>query len=330
MNERTTSDEALLLLGHGSRYPEGVAEFVAFARGIGQRLGQPVGWGFLELADPPIARAIDDAVAVGARTVLAVPWFLLAAGHVKNDLAVAIRAARQRHPHVTFRYGVPIGVQPELLAVLGDRLAAVDPSGGVGSPDTAVLLVERGSSDPEANAEVYRAARLLWEGRRFSTVEVAFSGVTRPSVPDGLRRCLALGARRVLVVPYYLYTGVLVRRISEQVAAFAKEHPEVTCAVASHLGHDARLDMLALRMIEQVRGGRATMTCDVCQYRAPLFGRESRVGMPPVTDHAHGLRGLEDETDHHHHHHHHHHPDHQHEHAAIPAATAQRERQDTQ
>jgi sirohydrochlorin cobaltochelatase len=284
-------DEAVLLMAHGSRDAEGAAEFLAFARRLAMLLAQPIYPGFLELAEPSIAVAITQAVDAGARTIIAVPWLLLGAGHVKNDLPAAIHWARDRFPGVQFRYGTPIGVQPELLAVLGDRLAAIDPDGGCGSPETALLLVERGSSDPQANADVYRVARLLWEDRNFGTAEVAFVGITRPSVPEGLERCVALGARRVLVLPYFLYTGVLLKRIATFVAAAAALHPAVEFRVAQHLGQDTRLETLALRLIEQARTGQATMTCDVCQYRVPLFGREARVGMPPWSDHAHGLRG---------------------------------------
>lgn len=287
----SASDEAIVLMAHGSRDVEGADEFLTFVSRLSSRLALPVYPGFLELSDPPLVTAIDKAVQAGARTIVAVPWLLLAAGHVKNDLPAAIQWARRRYPQVVIRYGTPINVQPELLSVLGDRLAAVDPDNGVGSPETAVLLVQRGSSDPEANAEVHRAARLLWEGRNYGTIEVAFSGITRPSVSEGLRRCLALGARRVLVVPYFLYTGVLVKRISTIVAEIAATHRACEFRVAQHLGQDSRLDLLAQHMIEQTRNGKATMSCDMCQYRVPLFGREALVGMRQVSDHAHGLRG---------------------------------------
>lgn len=288
---RLRSEEVVLLMGHGSRDPEGAAEFLTFARQLAARLNQPVFPGFLELAEPAIAEAINQAVESGARKIIAVPWLLFAAGHVKNDLPAAIQWARQRYPSVSFCYGTPLGVQPELLAILGDRLAAIDDQGGYGDVETAVLLVERGSSDPQANADVYRMARLLWEGRQFRTVEVAFVGITTPSMPEGLERCLALGARRVLIVPYFLYTGVLHKRIAALVAARAAVTPECDFRVASHLGQDKRLVLLALRLIEEASTGRATMTCDVCQYRTLLFGREQRVGMPVASDHAHGLRG---------------------------------------
>jgi sirohydrochlorin cobaltochelatase len=306
------SDEAIVLMAHGSRDVEGAKEFLVFASHLASRLARPIYAGFLELADPPIVSAIDEAVQAGARTIFAIPWLLLGAGHAKNDLPTAIQWARQRYPQVVIRYGSPLNMQPELLAVLADRLAAIDPDKGLGSPTTAVLLVQRGSSDPEANAEVYRAARLLWEGRKYRTVEVAFSGITWPTVSEGLQRCLVHGVERVLVVPYYLYTGILVKRISQTVAEMAAMHPECEFRVAQQMGQDTRLDMLAQRMIEQTRNGKATVSCDMCQYRVPLFGREALVGLPQVSDHAHGLRGITMNNHTHEEHHHSHHEDHEH------------------
>src|SRR6266567_5874897 len=307
------SDEAILLMGHGSRDAEGAGEFLTFAERLAARLARPIYPGFLELADPPIASAIDEAVKAGAQSIVAVPWFLLGAGHVKNDVPTALQWAQKRYPQVVIRYGSSMNVQPEILAILGDRLAAIDPDHGVGSRDTAVLLVQRGSSDPEAYADVYRAARFLWEGRKYSTVEVAFSGVARPSLAEGLQRCLQYHPRHILVVPYYLYTGVLVERISTTVAEVAGAHPECEFRVAPHFGQDTRLDRLAQRMIEQIRKGKATMTCDMCQYRVPLFGREFLVRAPQVSDHSHGLRGTTmsehteaEHTAHAHNHEHHH------------------------
>ncbi len=285
------SDEAIMLMGHGSRDVAGAREFLTFAEHLSARLARPIYPGFLELADPPIASAIDEAVKAGAQSLLAVPWFLLGAGHVKNDVPTALQWARERYPQIVIRYGNPINVQPEILAILGDRLAAIDPDQGMGSHTTAVLLVQRGSSDPEANADVYRAARFLWEGRKYSTIEVAFSGVARPSLVEGLQRCLLYNPQHILVVPYYLYTGVLVERISTTVAEMAATHPECEFRVASHFGQDARLDMLCQHMIEQIRNGKATMTCDMCQYRVPLFSREFLVRAPQISDHSHGLRG---------------------------------------
>ena len=61
--------------------------------------------------------------------------------------------------------------------------------------DVTVLLVGRGSTDPDANAEVHKAARLLWEGRGYAGVETAFVSLAAPDVPSGLDRCVEARAR---------------------------------------------------------------------------------------------------------------------------------------
>jgi len=289
--------------------------------------GRPVVPCFLELTDPPILPTIDRCIEAGAREIVALPLMLFGANHVKSDIPAALAVARARYPELTIRYGAPLGVQPEMLDAIDARIAAAEAAsppaetirGGViprpeasgerASPriprpdrsmepatpivpreQTAVLLVERGSSDPDANARVYQLGRMLWEGRGFGWVEPCFIGITRPSLEEGLARCLALGARRVLVLPYFLFTGVLVRRISRIVADLAASHPTVQFQVAEHLGCHPRVLDLAVRRIEEAHQGAVRMSCDRCKWRVPLAGFEAQVGQPQTSDGAHGLR----------------------------------------
>src|SRR6266704_2889678 len=85
------SDEAIVLMAHGSCDVEGAKEFLTFANRVASRLACPIYAGFLELADPPIVSAIDEAIRAGAKTIFAIPWLLLGAGHAKNDLPTAIQ-----------------------------------------------------------------------------------------------------------------------------------------------------------------------------------------------------------------------------------------------
>ena len=84
-----------------------------------------------------------------------------------------------------------------------------------------MVLVGRGSTDPDANAEVFRAARLLYEGRGLAGVEAAFVSLAEPGVPAALDRCRALGVRRVVVLPFFMFAGVLPDRITAQSTAWA-------------------------------------------------------------------------------------------------------------
>jgi sirohydrochlorin cobaltochelatase len=312
-----------LLIGHGTRDAEGAREALDFAARLAARLADqpgpagPVVPCFLELTDPPILPTIARCVEAGAAEVVALPLMLFGANHVKSDIPAALAVARARHPGLAIRYGAPLGVQPELLEALDERIAAVEaasplPAGDETFPDgasprisraeTAILLVERGSSDPDANAQVYQLGRMLWEGRGFGWVEPCFIGITRPTLEEGLARCLALGARRVLVLPYFLFTGVLVRRIGRIVAEFAAGHPSVDFRVAEHLGCHPRLLDLAVRRIEEARRGAVAMSCDRCKWRVPLVGFAHQVGRPQRSDGAHGLRESDRTADHDHRH----------------------------
>ena len=274
---------SLLLVGHGSRSAAGVAEYWTFADVL--RSSAPhlhVGCGFIELAQPDLDTAIDDLVGGGATSVVAVPLVLLGAGHLKNDGPNALHRARTRHPSVEFAYARHLGIHPLVLGVAEDRIrATVGDDGG----DWAVVVVSRGSSDPDANADLYKVARLLWDSRGLGLVEAAFVSLARPSVSEALDRCVRLGARRIAVFPYFLFTGVLVDRIREQTDAWAAKHPDVDVRPVAHLGADPRIAQLALERHAEGLAGEARMNCDCCIYRVALPGYEDRVG--GVALHAH-------------------------------------------
>ncbi len=137
----------LLIAGHGSADPQGAAQFRRFVARVGGRAGVPVAGGFIELSPPPLAEVVASLVDGGARQLAAVPLMLVAAGHAKGDIPAALARERRRHPGLTVAYGRPLGPHPTVLALLRERLAEA----GAGA-DTTVLLVGRGSTDPDANA----------------------------------------------------------------------------------------------------------------------------------------------------------------------------------
>jgi len=281
---------ALLVVGHGSRSAAGVDEYWRLADVVrSQAPDIEVGCGFIELAKPDLDTAVDHLVAGGATSVVASPLILLGAGHLKNDGPAALHRGRHRHPEVDFHYARDLGIHPLVLAVAGDRIAEV-----VGADDpaaTAVVVVGRGSSDPDANADLYKVGRLLGDATGVGLVEPAFVSLAPPGVAAALDRCLRLGATRIAVVPYFLFTGVLVDRIRDQTTAWAAEHAGIDVRHGSHLGADPRIAALLLDRYREALAGQARMNCDLCVYRTPLPGHEHRVGTPVGVGHAHDHSG---------------------------------------
>lgn len=276
----------LLLAGHGTRDEAGAAAFGRLVARLRTRLPVEVAGGFIELSPPPLTDAVAGLYAAGHRRVAAVPLVLVAAGHAKGDIPAALARERGRHPGLTYSYGRPLGPHPILLSLLEERLDAVlDPAD---RPGTAVLLVGRGSTDPDANAEVCKAARLLWEGRGLAMVETAFVSLARPGVPEGLERCRRLGADRVVVLPYFLFPGVLPDRVVAETTAYAGVQAGIEVRCAEVIGDCDGLAGLVAERYEEALGGDIRMNCDTCVYRLPMPGFEDRVGAPQRPHHHPG------------------------------------------
>ncbi len=183
---------ALLLAAHGTRDQAGVDAFAALAERVGKLAaadGTRVAGGFIELSAPALREAVAELAAATPGPMVAIPLMLSAAGHAKGDIPAALARERARHPAVRFTYARPLGPHPALIDLLAARIAAV-----AGDTPPAVLLVGRGSTDPDANADVVKTARLLWEGRDYPLAETAFVSLARPGVAEGLERCRLLGA----------------------------------------------------------------------------------------------------------------------------------------
>jgi len=276
---------ALLVVGHGTKSVEGVAQFGDLVELVAKAAPHAdVEGGFLELAPPPIQDSVARLTAAGHTTVDVVPLVLVAAGHSKGDIPAALAREQLRHPGLRFRYGRPLGPHPLLLAELEDRLLDLVPREQWGG--TAVVLVGRGATDPDANAEVAKLGRLLLEGRGLGTVETAYISLAQPSVPEGLERARLLGFRWVVVLPYFLFAGVLPDRIVVQAGDWAAEHADVEVRMAGLIGAGERLAQLVVERWGEIAGGDLRMNCDTCAYRVALPGFEDKLGAPQ-TPHDH-------------------------------------------
>ena len=297
---------ATLLIGHGSRNAAATVEFYALATALAQKLGQRVEACFLEFADPPIIEGIKRCIDDGATQIVALPLFLGPAGHQKNDVPAVINWARREWPHVSFLYGTPLGAQYHLAHVLGDRAAIAmdglltDPSSVAMdglltdpsvTPQVAVVVVGRGSRDPDSNSEVAKVARLVYEGRDYRWVETAYFSLTTPRVADTIAKCKAMGADRVILLPYLLFTGRIYERMIEQ-AAEASATNEIEVVVTSYLFPHEGVVKAVVRRYEEAVSGNAKMTCDLCKYRNKFTGFEAEFGLPQTSDASHGMRGV--------------------------------------
>ena len=294
---------------------------------------------FLELTSPTIQEGVDQCVEQGYTELSALPILLFAARHNKFDVTNELDRARARHPQVRFHYGRHFGITPGILDLWRRRLDELDqppkelqvskkklkvesskvpdPSrtpAGKGNAsgeqpstfqpstlkkDTVLLFVGRGSSDPDANGDVYKMARLLWEGSGYQTVETCFIGITHPRLEEGFRRARFYQPSRIIVLPYFLFTGALVKKIFDITAQQQEQYPELSIICLPEIGIQPQLlSVLREREIE-TQLGQVQMNCEMCKFRQAAVANGASHG------HSH---------DHHHSHGHHHHHGHNHSH----------------
>lgn len=308
MSEKT----GVMVCGHGSRDEGAVTQFARVADGLRKLMPDtPVEYGYLEFATPIIRNGLDKLRDQGVTRILAVPGMLFAAGHVKNDIPSVLNTYAAQNEGVTIELGKELGIDPKMMHAAGARIQeALDAaSDDVSLHETMLVVVGRGASDPDANGNVTKVMRQLWEGFGFGWGETVYSGVTFPLVEPGLEHAAKLGFKRIIVFPYFLFTGILIDRIYEHTDRVAKRHPEIEFIKASYLNDHPMVIETFKERVEQILTGDTAMNCGMCKYRTQVLGFEDQVGLAQESHHHHveGI-GSGHSHDHDHSHGHGHHP----------------------
>lgn len=297
----------LLMIGHGTRDDHGRNCFLEFVQKY-QELdaSRPVFPCFLELTEPSIFQVIQDCVAQGYTDFSALPILLFAARHNKFDVTNELDRARQQFPQIQFHYGRHYGISPEILALWRDRLDALDHPDhnpqGISREDTVLLVVGRGSSDPDANGDVFKLARMLWEGSRYRTVETCFIGITHPRLEEGFARARLYHPRRIIVLPHFMFTGALVKKIQRITAEQQSQYPDIECVELPEIGLHPQLFYLTRQRELETQRGEVKMNCEACKFRLSALSQ----GTPHSHDHSHHDHNHSHDHPHSSHGHHHH------------------------
>ncbi len=280
----------IMICGHGSRNQNAAKEFSKLAIGMKALFPTtPVEYGYLEFCNPVISAGLDSLREQGVTRCLAIPGMLFAAGHAKNDIPSVLNTYQAQNPGMTIEYGRELGVDLKMIRAAAERIQeAIDASDNQVEPhETLLMVVGRGSSDPDANSNVSKVMRMLWEGKGFGWGETCYSGVTFPLVEPGLEHAAKLGYKRIVVFPYFLFTGVLIKRIYSYADAVAQRHKDIEFLKAGYL-NDHPLVLQTFRdRVNEIVDGNAVMNCQMCKYRDQVLGFEDQVGLAQESHHHH-------------------------------------------
>ena len=308
-------DSGVLICGHGSRAKIAEQEFSLLAKGLKERHPSlKIDYGFLEYSAPNIHTALDRLLAQGVTKIHAVPGMLFAATHAKNDIPSVLTTYQEKHPQLEISYGRELGLENEMIKAFEQRILesiGLNEAPAAGELyDTMLIVVGRGTSVVEANAEAAKLTRIVCENLGFGWSETVYSGVTFPSVGRGLEMALKLGFKKIVVAPYFLFGGRLIDRIYAYVDKVAEENPQVAFFKADYLrAQDHVINTFELRINE---------TIDVESSQLNLMSDfKARLARGEVDVHHHHAEFKPEttETKHTHSHEHEHEHDHSHDHS---------------
>jgi sirohydrochlorin ferrochelatase len=126
---------------------------------------------------------------------------------------------------------------------------------------TALLLIAHGSRNQEANHDLRYVAEELRKRKLVSIVEIGYLELAAPTIEEAAQRCVLSGARRVLMVPYFLSAGVHVRQdLADARQRLTERFPHLEFRLGEPLGrHPLLVDVVADRALELVRDVTSTV-----------------------------------------------------------------------
>ncbi|TGJ98437.1 ferredoxin [Leptospira langatensis] len=268
----------ILVLGHGSREENSNQEFISLVDSYAQTKPQwKISHAFVELAKPDLESSLRD-LSKEHSNIIIFPLFLFTSGHIKNDIPIVLDRIRAEFPEHSFKIANSLGVHSNLIDLMRRRshsLLSISPEQ---EAKTGVILVNRGSSDPDANSDFYKLVRLFQEGNSFSFVLPSFIGITSPLLPETLEMAAKLRPERLLVLPYFLFGGRLIQKIQELVQDFSRKFPWIKTELSDYIGPDPDLFFVMNERIHDAISGRSSLPCDTCEYRSQLPGLSNKVG----------------------------------------------------
>ena len=204
----------VLIVAHGSPEEKGNVHFRQTFSLLSKMLpGVDLRQGFIEHATPSVSDSIREFPS-NAKGIAMVPYLLFDAGHSKSDVPSYILEAKKLFPEFAVIREWALGIDQILVEILLDILPPADKD-----KKEAIVLVGRGSLDPNANASLYYQSRRLWERRRGADPKVTFIGVTEPRFASVMAE-LKPDFDRLIIVPVFLFEGVLMDRIRHQASQF--------------------------------------------------------------------------------------------------------------
>jgi sirohydrochlorin cobaltochelatase len=261
----------ILLIGHGTRDASGTKAFSEIVDSVRHMLpGLPVEVAFLEFAEPTIAEGIAKLAGQGGNRIAAVPVFLSAFGHTRDDIPKAVAVAAEGSGFHIQGSGVRgqgsgfggqsvdnkisimqhVGSHQRIVELSALRYRqALEGKKDIPTEETLLIIAGHGSPEPEAIQELAEFAARREKLTPVSQIVPCFAVLGKPQLTDVLKQSASLPYKRIVVQPHLLLRGRFYESICNLVETCHREYPEIDWIVTEPLGPD---QLLAQAIVESL------------------------------------------------------------------------------
>lgn len=244
---------AICLIGHGSRNPEGTQEFLTLCEKLrDKKICEIVECGFLEFARPTAAEALSACCRDGIKNIIILPGILFSGEHTQRDVPDTAGEVFRDRPEINLVFAEPLATQPEVMKACQKRIEErekISPK-SISRSETLLMTIGHGSRDTDFNSQVENNLSRLGEKLGFGKTLTFLAGSPLHSLEDMQEKFNPQGFRRVMLLPFFLFTGVWVKRVHALADTFQKKYLDTEFLKASCLNHH---DLIVEALIQRAR-----------------------------------------------------------------------------
>jgi sirohydrochlorin ferrochelatase len=125
----------------------------------------------------------------------------------------------------------------------------------------ALLLIDRGSREPEAKEELSQLCTLIKEVSEYAYVDHCFLEVIPPYIEEGINTCISNNVDSITVIPYFLYPGMKLKDSVKKTAKICYDK-KIKVVIAKPLSYHTTLNTLIRDRINYARHKNKTIPQD--------------------------------------------------------------------
>ncbi len=116
----------------------------------------------------------------------------------------------------------------------------------------ALLLIDRGSREPEAKEELAQLCTMIRDESEYAYVDHCFLEVIPPYIEEGINKCISSNVDSITVMPYFLYPGMKLKDSVKKTARICYDR-KLKVVITKPLSYHTTLESLIRDRIHTAR-----------------------------------------------------------------------------